>query len=173
MTRNDSLGPLHLEGFDEIQTGHWTLENDGHSGECTLPTRPWENLVFYVDASVAAPSYSAGRQRHGGERRGSSRCVLHRPAALPLGRPGHQRLRAHGGRTQIPDGGTVRSVGSSAVSARRFSEQSRCSHPLTSLFLKMSPPDAHSQHEVYPSQHVRGFGRPNRTRRTWLLYRCR
>ncbi|MED6259920.1 hypothetical protein ATANTOWER_015457 [Ataeniobius toweri] len=31
MVRNNSLGPLHLEGFDEIQTGHWTLENDGHS----------------------------------------------------------------------------------------------------------------------------------------------
>nr|XP_015797021.2 carbonic anhydrase 15 [Nothobranchius furzeri] len=31
MIRNDSLGPLQLEGFDEIQTGHWTLENDGHS----------------------------------------------------------------------------------------------------------------------------------------------
>ncbi|XP_028274128.1 carbonic anhydrase 15 [Parambassis ranga] len=31
MTRNDSLGPLHLEGFDVIQSGHWTLKNDGHS----------------------------------------------------------------------------------------------------------------------------------------------
>ncbi|XP_030290864.1 carbonic anhydrase 15 isoform X1 [Sparus aurata] len=31
MVRNESLGPLHLEGFDEIQTGHWTLQNDGHS----------------------------------------------------------------------------------------------------------------------------------------------
>ncbi|XP_041825118.1 carbonic anhydrase 15 [Melanotaenia boesemani] len=31
MTRNDSLGPLHLEGFDVIQSGHWTLTNDGHS----------------------------------------------------------------------------------------------------------------------------------------------
>lgn len=33
MTRNESLGSLHLEGFDEIQPGHWTLQNDGHSGE--------------------------------------------------------------------------------------------------------------------------------------------
>nr|XP_020485544.1 carbonic anhydrase 15-like [Labrus bergylta] len=31
MTRNESLDSLHLEGFDAIQTGHWTLENDGHS----------------------------------------------------------------------------------------------------------------------------------------------
>ncbi|KAI4789843.1 hypothetical protein KUCAC02_034994 [Chaenocephalus aceratus] len=31
MTRNQSLEYLHLEGFDEIQTGHWTLKNDGHS----------------------------------------------------------------------------------------------------------------------------------------------
>ncbi|XP_073334159.1 carbonic anhydrase 15 isoform X2 [Pagrus major] len=31
MIRNESLGPLHLEGFDAIQTGHWTLQNDGHS----------------------------------------------------------------------------------------------------------------------------------------------
>ncbi|GLD74061.1 carbonic anhydrase 15-like protein [Lates japonicus] len=29
--RNDSLESLHLEGFDAIQTGHWTLKNDGHS----------------------------------------------------------------------------------------------------------------------------------------------
>ncbi|XP_029299909.1 carbonic anhydrase 15 [Cottoperca gobio] len=31
MTRNESLEYLHLEGFEEIQTGHWTLKNDGHS----------------------------------------------------------------------------------------------------------------------------------------------
>ncbi|XP_034090105.1 carbonic anhydrase 15 isoform X2 [Gymnodraco acuticeps] len=31
MTRNQSLEYLHLEGFDEIQTGHWTLKNNGHS----------------------------------------------------------------------------------------------------------------------------------------------
>ncbi|KAE8285096.1 Carbonic anhydrase 4 [Larimichthys crocea] len=31
MTRNESLEALHLEGFDAIQTGHWTLHNDGHS----------------------------------------------------------------------------------------------------------------------------------------------
>ncbi|XP_017266004.1 carbonic anhydrase 15 [Kryptolebias marmoratus] len=31
MSRDPSLGPLHLEGFDQTQTGHWTLENDGHS----------------------------------------------------------------------------------------------------------------------------------------------
>uniref|UniRef100_A0A3B4V3M7 Carbonic anhydrase n=1 Tax=Seriola dumerili TaxID=41447 RepID=A0A3B4V3M7_SERDU len=31
MTRNDSLGSVHLEGFDMIQTGQWTLKNDGHS----------------------------------------------------------------------------------------------------------------------------------------------
>ncbi|KAF7667557.1 hypothetical protein LDENG_00057770 [Lucifuga dentata] len=31
MTRNESLGLLHLEGFDTTQTGHWTLRNDGHS----------------------------------------------------------------------------------------------------------------------------------------------
>nr|XP_033502435.1 carbonic anhydrase 15 [Epinephelus lanceolatus] len=31
MTRNESLGPLHLEGFDVTQTGHWTLKNNGHT----------------------------------------------------------------------------------------------------------------------------------------------
>ncbi|CAJ1070542.1 carbonic anhydrase 15 [Xyrichtys novacula] len=31
MARNESLYSLHLEGFDVIQAGHWTLENDGHS----------------------------------------------------------------------------------------------------------------------------------------------
>nr|XP_020441387.1 carbonic anhydrase 15-like isoform X2 [Monopterus albus] len=31
MTRNNSLGSLHLEGFDVTQTGYWTLQNDGHS----------------------------------------------------------------------------------------------------------------------------------------------
>lgn len=33
MVRNASLGALYLEGFEETQTGHWTLKNDGHSGE--------------------------------------------------------------------------------------------------------------------------------------------
>lgn len=33
VTRDNSLGPLHLEGFDVTQTGYWTLENDGHSGK--------------------------------------------------------------------------------------------------------------------------------------------
>lgn len=33
MSPNESLDALHLEGFDEVQTGHWTLENNGHSGE--------------------------------------------------------------------------------------------------------------------------------------------
>ncbi|XP_076019760.1 carbonic anhydrase 15 [Genypterus blacodes] len=31
MSRNESLGPLHLEGFNTSQSGHWTLSNDGHS----------------------------------------------------------------------------------------------------------------------------------------------
>lgn len=31
MSPNESLDALHLEGFDEVQTGHWTLENNGHS----------------------------------------------------------------------------------------------------------------------------------------------
>ncbi|XP_005735291.1 carbonic anhydrase 15 [Pundamilia nyererei] len=31
MVRNASLGALYLEGFEETQTGHWTLKNDGHS----------------------------------------------------------------------------------------------------------------------------------------------
>lgn len=35
VTRNQSLGSLHLVGFDDTQTGHWTLENDGHYGEHT------------------------------------------------------------------------------------------------------------------------------------------
>lgn len=34
MVRNSSLDSLHLEGFDAAQpAGHWTLQNDGHSGE--------------------------------------------------------------------------------------------------------------------------------------------
>nr|ANJ45159.1 TMP [Boleophthalmus pectinirostris] len=31
MSRNTSLDALQLEGFEEVQGGHWTLENDGHS----------------------------------------------------------------------------------------------------------------------------------------------
>ncbi|KAM6984865.1 carbonic anhydrase 15 [Aplochiton taeniatus] len=31
MTRDDFLEALHLEGFDKVQSGHWTLRNDGHS----------------------------------------------------------------------------------------------------------------------------------------------
>uniref|UniRef100_A0A8C5HK74 Carbonic anhydrase n=1 Tax=Gouania willdenowi TaxID=441366 RepID=A0A8C5HK74_GOUWI len=31
MSRNSSLGPLRLEGFDSVQSGLWTLRNDGHS----------------------------------------------------------------------------------------------------------------------------------------------
>nr|XP_057920791.1 carbonic anhydrase 15 [Doryrhamphus excisus] len=31
VTTNDSLGPLHLVGFDMTQTDSWTLTNDGHS----------------------------------------------------------------------------------------------------------------------------------------------
>ncbi|XP_071376715.1 carbonic anhydrase 15 [Centroberyx affinis] len=31
MTRNESLGSLHLEGFNTTQKGHWTLTNNGHS----------------------------------------------------------------------------------------------------------------------------------------------
>lgn len=33
MSRNRSLDSLHLEGFEDIQTGHWVLQNDGHSGK--------------------------------------------------------------------------------------------------------------------------------------------
>ena len=65
---------------------------------------------------LVASSHAAGWQWHVGERWRSSRCVPHHPAALPLGGPGHQRLRAHGGQTQIPDGGTVWSVDSSTRS---------------------------------------------------------
>lgn len=64
---------------------------------------------------MVAASRAAGWEWHVSERRRSSRCVPHHPAALPLGRPGHQRLRAHSGRTQIPNGGTVRSVASSIL----------------------------------------------------------
>ncbi|XP_049909221.1 carbonic anhydrase 15 isoform X1 [Epinephelus moara] len=42
MTRNESLGPLHLEGFDVTQTGHWTLKNDGHTGKYTT------DIVMFV-----------------------------------------------------------------------------------------------------------------------------
>lgn len=31
VSRDTSLDALHLEGFEEVQAGHWTLENDGHS----------------------------------------------------------------------------------------------------------------------------------------------
>ncbi|TNM91933.1 hypothetical protein fugu_018945 [Takifugu bimaculatus] len=33
VSRNRSLDSLHLEGFEDIQAGHWTLQNDGHSGK--------------------------------------------------------------------------------------------------------------------------------------------
>lgn len=79
------------------------------------------SLSFFSCISVGGfmllvtASRAAGWEWHVSERRRSSRCVPHSPAALPLGRPGHQRLRAHGGRTQIPDGGTVWSVASSTL----------------------------------------------------------
>ncbi|KAM4634096.1 carbonic anhydrase 15 [Polymixia lowei] len=31
MTRSESLEALHLEGFNTVQRGHWTLKNNGHS----------------------------------------------------------------------------------------------------------------------------------------------
>ncbi|XP_075901073.1 carbonic anhydrase 15 isoform X2 [Nelusetta ayraudi] len=31
MVRNQSLGSLQLQGFEEVQAGQWTLHNDGHS----------------------------------------------------------------------------------------------------------------------------------------------
>lgn len=118
-----------------------------------------------------ASSPAACWQWHVGERRRSSRCVPHHPAALPLGRPGHQRLRAHGGQTQIPDGGTVRSVDSAARSPASCG-----SKPVTvslnvsvlssfSLFL-----GAHRQHEVHPSECDSSLGRPNGTSCSWVLH---
>lgn len=103
MTRNESLGSLHLEGFDAIQTGHWTLKNDGHSGDYTGRYYPEHGMVLSLVCIcvgdymfVFAPSHAPGWQWHVGERWRSPRCVPHHPAALPLGRPGHQRLGAHG-----------------------------------------------------------------------------
>lgn len=121
MTRNGSLGPLHLEGFDAVQTGHWTLRNDGHSGEYAAAPFPEHCVLLPLFCRLALVddfvfSRAAGRQWHVSEWRRSSGRVPHHPAALPLGRPGHQWLRAHSGQTQIPNGGTVRSVDSSTLS---------------------------------------------------------
>lgn len=48
MTRNESLGSLHLEGFDVIQTGHWTLKNDGHAGDYTI----LYTVLYYTDTAM-------------------------------------------------------------------------------------------------------------------------
>lgn len=46
MVRNQSLGPLQLQGFKEVQPGQWTLHNDGHSGETSL------SLSLFLFASL-------------------------------------------------------------------------------------------------------------------------
>ena len=132
-TRNVSLGPLHLEGFDVTQSGHWTLKNDGHSGEYTADPFLCVCVIVSLWRVVLATAWlwfarsrAAGRQWDVRERWRSSRCVPHHPAALPLGGPGHQRLRAHGGRTQIPDGGTVRSVGSCTLAQSKGAASDSC-----------------------------------------------
>lgn len=54
MSRNQSLDSLHLEGFEEIQTGHWILQNDGHSGTHTqirVPETP-ERLLFLDQCGI-------------------------------------------------------------------------------------------------------------------------
>lgn len=151
MTRNQSLGSLHLEGFDDTQTGHWTLQNDGHSGEHAadpVHDRHRRVSVLVISCVRFAPSRAAGGERHVGERRRSSRCVPHHPAALPLGGAGQQRLGAHGGRTQIPDGGTVGSVDSATPSDQPALRSTfNVSESLFGLFL-----DAHRQHEGHPPQ---------------------
>lgn len=56
MSRNQSLGSLHLEGFEETQTGHWTLQNDGHSGTHThTDSGPEHLLVLDKRASLCFP----------------------------------------------------------------------------------------------------------------------
>lgn len=59
LVRDDSLGPLRLEGFDAVQAGHWTLENDGHSGEhpADSPRQQRVRVVFSVgfDIRVLSP----------------------------------------------------------------------------------------------------------------------
>lgn len=74
------------------------------------------SVVRLIISSLLPHSLAAGGQWHVSERWRSSRCVPHHPGALPLGRPGHQWLGAHGGQAQIPNGGTVRSVDRSALS---------------------------------------------------------
>lgn len=92
-----------------------TLVNTPQTPSCVWPASLCA-YVLVISCLWFAPSRAAGREWHVGERRRSSRCLPHHPAALPLGRPGHQRLRAHVGQTQIPDGGTVWSVDSSTLS---------------------------------------------------------
>lgn len=162
MSRNRSLDSLHLEGFEDIQTGHWVLQNDGHSGKRRFgpPRTPVDskNRVFL------GSSHRAGRDRHVGEWRRPSRCVPHHPAALPLGRPGHQRLGTHRGPAQIPDGGRVAVVGG-------WSPGPPASLPASSWCFLMFP-DARRQHESPLPQFDRGFGRPHGTGRARSLYRC-
>ena len=163
MSRNRSLGSLHLEGFEEIQTGHWTLRNDGHSGTNRLGSpRPLNASHFWIN--VVFSSHPPGGERHVGERRRPPRCLPHHPAALPLGRPRHQRLGAHAGPTQIPDGGRVRPIGGPPCLAGQL----RHGASLTSCLC----PDARRQHESRPPEFHRCFRGPDRARRSRNLYWC-
>lgn len=101
---------------------------------------------------MVTASHAAGWKWHVSERRRSSRRVPHSPAALPLGRPGHQRLRAHGGRTQIPDGGTVWSVASSTLLLTSCRRPVQSSFNVSGVFCLLLFSDAHSQHEGSPSK---------------------
>lgn len=78
------------------------------------PQRPLSACWFRTKVDSVFCSHPPGGGRHVGGRRRPSRCLPHHPAALPLGRPRHQRLGAHGRATQIPDGGRVGSAGGSA-----------------------------------------------------------
>lgn len=103
--------------------------------------------VLEVSCVRFAPSRAAGRERHVGERRRSSRCLPHHPAALPLGRPGQQRLGAHGGQTQIPDGGTVGSVDSATPPDQLVPQSAFNVSECLGLLL-----DARRQHEGHPPE---------------------
>lgn len=110
-------GPSRPLDAWERRTLWWASRRFSSPTESSRRVQCW---IWHPCCVVPPPStsfsFATGWQRHGCERRRSSRCLPHRPAALPLGRPGDERLWAHGGRAQISDGGTVWSVGSSTPS---------------------------------------------------------
>lgn len=107
------------------------------------PRDPWTPVVSGSMWDFVVSSHPPGWERHVGESWRPSRCLPHHPAALPLGWPRYQRLRAHGGPTQIPDGGSVQLVGGSVAAGQGqplFLSLSRCMSSTWKPSTRISPP---------------------------------